>query len=284
MSGAGNEMTHTTTHIDTKTGRIAVNQSRADGPAIVMIHGNSSCKEVFAPQFEAAELAPYRLVAFDLPGHGQSEDARIPQEGYTFAGYAETVEELCAILGLTQPVLFGWSLGGHIALEMIGRGFDAGGVMISGTPPVTPELESLMAGFNIDPSAENLTGKRDFSDSDALAYGTHTSAVDGHLDPHLLAMVKRTDGRAREIMFGSVVQGQALDEREIVARTRVPFAIVNGEDDVFIRPEYFERLQFGSIWPQGVIRLPGAAHAPFRQQPAQFNRLLVQFAQHAGIA
>lgn len=277
-------MTQTTSYIDTEMGRIAVDQSRNDGPAIVLVHGNSSCKEVFAPQFAAAELAPFRLVAFDLPGHGQSEDARSPERAYTFAGYAATVEELCGALGLTKPVLFGWSLGGHIVLEMLGRGFDAAGVMISGTPPVTPELESLMAGFNIDPSAENLTGKREFSESDALAYGTHTSAVDGHLDPHLLAMVKRTDGRAREIMFGSVVQGLALDEREIVARTRVPFAIVNGEDDVFIRPDYFEQLEFGSLWPQGVVRMPGAAHAPFRQQPSQFNGLLVQFAEHAGLA
>lgn len=265
--------------IDTSHGSIAYSQSRADGPAILLIHGNSSCKEVFAGQLEARELAGRRVVAFDLPGHGASDDAKDPAASYTFGGYADVAEQVAAALGLERPLVFGWSLGGHIALEMVGRGkLPVAGVMISGTPPVKPELESLMAGFNIDPSAENLTGKRDFTDDDALAYATHTSGVGGTVDPHLLAMCKRTDGRARETMFGSVVQGMALDEREIVATTAVPLAIVNGRDDVFIRPGYFDTLACSSLWPDGVVRLEGAAHAPFLQQPARFNALLARFA------
>lgn len=264
--------------IETSHGRIACNQSKSDGPAILLIHGNSSCKEVFSAQFAAAELSEFRLVAIDLPGHGASADAADPGKSYTFGGYAGMAEEVAAALGLDRPLIFGWSLGGHIALEMIGRGFDARGLMISGTPPVKPELECLMAGFNIDPAAENLTGKRDFTEDDALAYATHTSAVDGVLDPHLLAMCKRTDGRARETMFGSVVMGQALDEQEIVATMSVPLAIVNGEGDVFIRHDYFGGLAHSSLWPDGVVKVDGAGHAPFLQKPATFNALLAKFA------
>jgi pimeloyl-ACP methyl ester carboxylesterase len=264
--------------VDTAHGRIAYAQSRTEGQPILLIHGNSSCKEVFAGQLSAPELAPFRVVAIDLPGHGASEDAADPSRGYTFAGYAEMAEEVSAGLGLDRPVIFGWSLGGHIALEMIGCGFGAAGVMISGTPPVRADLECLMAGFNIDPAAENLTGKRDFTEEDALAYATATSAVNGVLDPHFLAMCKRTDGRSREIMFGSVAQGQALDEREIVATTKVPLAIVNGENDIFIRPDYFDGLSYASLWPRGVVRLEEAAHAPFLQKPAAFNALLKEFA------
>lgn len=271
----------TTGRIETTHGGIAYAQSRADGLPVLLIHGNSSCKEVFAGQFSAPELAACRLVALDLPGHGASDDAATPASSYTFGGYAEAVEQLSAALGLERPLIFGWSLGGHIALEMIGRGFQASGVMISGTPPVKAEVESLMAGFNIDPDAENLTGKRDFTHDDALAYATHTSAVDGALDPHLLAMCKRTDGRARETMFGSVAQGHALDEREIVAGMTVPLAIVNGTDDVFIRPDYFDTLSYGSLWQDGVVQLEGAAHAPFLQRPQEFNALLIKFAASA---
>lgn len=267
--------------IETSHGEISYMQSQAKGPAILLIHGNSSCKEVFARQFDAPELAEYRLVAFDLPGHGASRDAADPSKSYTFGGYAGMAGEVAAALDLERPVIFGWSLGGHIALEMIGSGFDAAGVMISGTPPVKPELESLMAGFNIDPSAENLTGKRDFTEEDALAYATHTSAADGAVDPHLLAMCKRTDGRARETMFGSVVQGQALDEREIVATSTVPLAIVNGMDDVFIQPGYFDTLSYAALWPKGVVRVEGAGHAPFLQRPQAFNALLAEFAKSA---
>lgn len=264
--------------VDTEFARIAFAQSRAEGPAIVFIHGNSSCKEVFSRQFEAAELGDYRLVTFDLPGHGTSEDAHDPDRTYTFGGYAEVAEAVAGEIGLDKPAIFGWSLGGHIALEMLGRGFAAKGLMISGTPPVSADVESLMAGFNIDPNAENLTGKRDFSDADALAYAAHTSAVGGHVDPHLLAMCKRTDGRAREIMFGSIMSGNALDEREIVKTGTTPLAIVNGRDDVFIRPDYFDCLSYAALWSRGVVRVSGAQHAPFLQKPQEFNSLLVEFA------
>ena len=267
--------------VETDFARIAYCQSRGEGPAILLIHGNSSCKEVFARQFSAPALGDYRLIAIDLPGHGASEDARDPARTYTFGGYAEVVEAVAGRLGLSHSTIFGWSLGGHIGLEMLGRGFAARGLMISGTPPVKAEVESLMAGFNIDPAAENLTGKRQFAEADALAYATHTSAVDGRVDPHLLAMCRRTDGRAREIMFGSVAAGHALDEREIVRTTRVPLAIVNGHDDVFIRPDYFGSLTYASLWPRGIVRMAGAQHAPFLQQPDAFNSLLAEFA--AGI-
>lgn len=264
--------------IDTAHGRLAWTQSRTDGPAILMIHGNSSGKAVFAGQFESAALSAYRLVAFDLPGHGDSADAAGPARSYTFAGYAEAARAVAEGLGLQRPVLFGWSLGGHVALEMVGAGFDATGVMISGTPPVKADLECLMQGFNIDPAAENLTGKRDFTEADALAYATHTSSVNGVLDPAFLALCRRTDGRARETMFGSVVQGMALDEREIVATMTMPLAIVNGDSDPFIQAGYFDTLAYASLWEKGVVRLPGAGHAPFLQSPAGFDRLLAEFA------
>ncbi|MEO3387809.1 alpha/beta hydrolase [Mesorhizobium sp. CAU 1741] len=267
--------------IETRHGVISYMQSRADGPAILLLHGNSSCKEVFERQFEAPGLAGYRIVAIDLPGHGASEDAKDPARSYTFGGYAEMATEAAAKLGLNKPVIFGWSLGGHIALEMIGSGFDAAGVMISGTPPVTPELESLMAGFNIDPAAENLTGKRDFTEEDVVNYASHTSAVDGSVNAHLLSMCRRTDGRARETMFSSVMEGRALDERAIVATSTVPLAIVNGEGDVFIQPGYFDTLNYAALWPKGVVSVKGAGHAPFLQKPEAFNALLAEFAKSA---
>lgn len=264
--------------IATHHGKISYMQSRPEGPAVLFIHGNSSCKEVFAKQFSDPALADYRLVAIDLPGHGASEDAPDPEATYHFGGYAEMAEQVIEALDLGAPHVFGWSLGGHIGLEMVGRGTALKGLMISGTPPVTPDPASLMAAFNIDPQAENLTGKRDFTEEDAVAYATHTSNVDGVLDPHFLAMCRRTDGRAREIMFGAAVAGKALDECEIVASMTAPLAIVNGIDDPFIRPEYFDGLTYGSLWEQGVVRVEGAGHAPFLQRPDIFNRLLAGFA------
>jgi len=263
--------------IDGTHGRMACLDTGGDRPALLLVHGNSGCKEVFAPQFAAPELAGWRLVAPDLPGHGTSDDAPAPESAYTFAGYAEALAEVIAALRLDRPAVLGWSLGGHAALELLGRGADLRGLMICGTPPVAPTMDSLMAAFNIDPAAENLTAKRDFTQDDALAYALHTGGVDGQVDPHLLAMVRRTDGRAREIMFGSVLAGALLDERAIVAAMTVPLVVVNGAEDPFIKPAYFDTLTAPTLWPQGIVRIPGAGHAPFRQSPQAFNAQLATF-------
>jgi len=267
--------------IDGTHGRMACldnGSGRDDGrPALLLVHGNSACKEVFAAQFAAPELAGWRLVAPDLPGHGGSDDAPDPAAAYTFAGYAQALAELAEALRLDRPAVLGWSLGGHAALEWLGRGADLRGLMICGTPPVAPTMDSLIAAFNIDPAAENLTAKADFTDADAQAYALHTGGVDGQVDPHLLAMVKRTDGRARAIMFGSVVAGAPLDERAIVAGMTVPLAVVNGAEDPFIKPDYFDSLPAPTLWAPGMVRVAGAGHAPFRQTPAVFNGHLASF-------
>ncbi|MCC6002420.1 MAG: alpha/beta hydrolase [Pararhodobacter sp.] len=264
--------------IPTAGGSISCLDSATDGPVLLLIHGNSSCKAVFRAQFASDALAGFRLVAPDLPGHGASDDATDPAATYTFGGYAAAIQQVMAALAIERPVVFGWSLGGHVALELAGRGTPLAGVMISGAPPVKPELPCLMAAFNIDPAAENLTGKRDFSEDDAQAYALHTAGVDGQVDPHLLAMVRRTDGRAREIMFGSVVTGAPLDEQAIVASMTMPLAVLNGADDPFIQHAYFDTLAYATLWSHGIMALPGAGHAPFLQQPEAFNAHLAAFA------
>ena len=268
-------MTQTT--LDTPFGTLALRDSGGSGAPVLLIHGNSSCKEAFDPQFDAPELAGLRLIALDLPGHGASTDAPNPESTYTFAGYAAAIETVLTALTISKPAVFGWSLGGHAALEMIGRGTAVAGLMITGTPPVAPSVESFMSAFNIDPEAENLTAKRDFSDAEAMAYALHTGGIGGQVDPHLLAMVKRTDGRAREIMFTSAMTQGFIDERSVVAGLSVPFAVVNGAEDPFLQAPYFDTLTAPTLWDRGIVRIEGAGHAPFRQTPAVFNALLAEF-------
>ena len=59
-----------TSHCD-----IAVSQTGGKGAAILLIHGNSSCKEVFRAQMESPLGEANRMIAIDLPGHGDSGDA-----------------------------------------------------------------------------------------------------------------------------------------------------------------------------------------------------------------
>ena len=133
--------------VPTSFADIAVTESPGDGPAVLMIHGNSSCKEVFRHQLESPQGARLRLIAMDLPGHGASSDARDPAAAYTLNGYADAAVEVLARLGVARATVFGWSLGGHVALNMISRLPGLTGVMISGTPPVDGSAKGFAQAF-----------------------------------------------------------------------------------------------------------------------------------------
>ena len=82
-------MTTKTTNIDTSHCRIAVSESAGAGPAVLLMHGNSTCGQVFRNQLEGALGERYRLVAIDLPGHGNSANATAPKRTYCMSGYAD---------------------------------------------------------------------------------------------------------------------------------------------------------------------------------------------------
>lgn len=86
-------------------------------PAVVLIHGHSFDRTLWAPQVAALQPS-YRVVTYDLRGHGQSE---IPASGYWSAVYAEDLRQLLDALAIERAVLVGHSVGGstivHFALE-----------------------------------------------------------------------------------------------------------------------------------------------------------------------
>jgi pimeloyl-ACP methyl ester carboxylesterase len=56
----------------------------------------------------------FRVLAIDLPGHGEATAAR---DAWTVAGYGEDVAGLIRGLDLTEVVLVGHSMGGPVSLK-----------------------------------------------------------------------------------------------------------------------------------------------------------------------
>jgi pimeloyl-ACP methyl ester carboxylesterase len=116
---------------------------------VLLIHGNSFCRGVFRNQMQGQIAKNRRFIAFDLPGHGQSSNAADPKRIYTRPGLADAVVELLDQLGVAEAVVFGWSLGGHIGIELMSRFPGMRGLMISGAPPVSHN--QMSKGFNASP-------------------------------------------------------------------------------------------------------------------------------------
>lgn len=83
-----------------------------DGPVLVLIHGSNASLHTWEPW--AARLNNrYRLIRFDLPGHGLT--GANPTHRYATVDFVDVVERVRAKLGLTHFALGGNSMGGGVA-------------------------------------------------------------------------------------------------------------------------------------------------------------------------
>lgn len=259
--------------ITCSTGALRITESDGEGLPILMIHGTGGCRAVFGRQLESPLADKHRLIAVDLPGHGESEDAADPQF-YALRSMARTMSELVARLRLDRFMLLGWSLGGHIAIEMIEHE-GLVGLMACGTPPVARGPLAMLRAFR--PSWDMpLASKEDYTDRDVARF---FSLCYGHgATPELLEAIRRADGRVRSATMRAMMRGDFTDQKLAVERSPVPVALVNGREDPLIRLSYMDTLSGPTLWHGLPIVIEEAGHACFWDQPEAFNELLLAFA------
>ena len=250
---------------------VAEEAGRGDLP-VLLIHGNSLSREVFRKQLGGALSGKYRLVAFDLPGHGDSSDALSASRTYTRPGLADAAIEVLDLLGLKEVVVVGWSLGGHIALEMASQFSGVKGLVISGAPPVS--RHNMAEGF-IPTHHMRLAGQQHLGPSEIDAFG---EAIFGPPIPVAFRRaIVRADGLARKTIFEAARSGVGKDQRWLVENCSVPLAVVNGSEDPFINLDYLEVPKYANLWEGRCHRFPGLRHAPFWEAPDIFDELLGRF-------
>jgi pimeloyl-ACP methyl ester carboxylesterase len=265
----------TTSTIRCANGDIAVHQSGGSGLPLVLIHGNSASSRAFERQLNSPLGDRRRLIAIDLPGHGQSADAASPAH-YGIAPYGRMITEVARQLGVDHGLFIGWSLGGHAVLEASADLPKAAGFCIFGTPPLP--FPPRLTGAFLDHPAMRFTFAETVTTQDAPAF-IAASFKPGFTDipPAFVEDVLRTDGRARAQLINP--DGEPFrDEVRIVATLAQPLAVLHGADEQLVSLDYFKTLTMPTLWRGAVQVIDDAGHAPQWEQPERFNALLDAFA------
>jgi pimeloyl-ACP methyl ester carboxylesterase len=274
------------TTLSTPHGNLSITDTGTTAlPALLLIHGNSLHSAIFRLLLTNARLtASYRVIAFDLPGHGASSNAPDPAASYTQPAYADAALRVLAHLGVGDAAVLGWSLGGHVALELLALDRPSSsssrqqqqprvrGAMLVGTPPVRPA--DVPRGFRPGPVFASA-GRADLSAAECEAFAR--AAADPPREAWMADAVRRTDPRAREVMFEAFRAGRGVDQRAVVGRADVLVAVVNGREEPFVDLEYVRAVEYGNLWKGECFELEGLGHAPFWGDPERFVGILMEF-------
>jgi pimeloyl-ACP methyl ester carboxylesterase len=234
-------------------------EDHGQGPAVLLSHGYSATSRMWAGQIAA--LAPgYRVVVWDMRGHGESDCPEDP------AGYSEalTVEDMTALLrkcGIERAVIGGLSLGGYMSLAFhLAHPETVRALMLFDTGP----------GFRNDEArrAWNERAQQRARDLEARGFAALGQSEEVRASRHRSAL--GLAGAARGML--AQADGRVIDSLDKIA---VPTLVLVGGDDTNFLPaaDYMARKIPGA----SRVTIPGAGHASNLHQPAAFNRAVEQF-------
>lgn len=251
-----------------------------DGPPLLFLHGWSQCWLAWRAQFRSDLAADFRLVAWDMRGHGRSDK---PDDEYGDSQlWAADLHAVITELALHRPVVTGWSYGGLVICDYLRVHGEAalGGIHLVGA---ISELGSKTAAESV--GADFLAAARGSYSTDLAeclaGIDAYLQVVTGYpLSDEDYAVLfgynAMVPPHVRKRLFTRKVTGE--DELRAVT---VPVLITHGEQDRVVLPVAADR-HAALIAHAAQSRYPDTGHAPFAQEPDRFNRELREFATECG--
>lgn len=105
--------------VEVETGVELEVEVRGEGPTLVLVHGFGGAKEDFSDHVDAL-AARWRVVTFDLRGHGASDRPSEPR-AYTLDRLALDVEAVADAVEVARVRLLGHSMGGMVVRRVVSR-------------------------------------------------------------------------------------------------------------------------------------------------------------------
>ncbi len=256
---------------------ISYKDNGGKGEPIVFLHSNSLSAATFENQFSAKEFQKNRLLAPDLPGHGNSKPANDSELIYTLDGLTQTIVNWIDAMDISNATMVGHSLGGHILLSAFPQIQDRiKGIVIFGTPPFSRHADLEESHYGHPAYPLTFQAKLDAGQINQLA-GIHVKRA-SQIHKVIPESIKKADPAMRPILGASISElaGQS-DEAENLRQLKQPIAIFQGRYDQLLTRTYFDKFEIPTLWRKKVQLIDNAGHCPQLENPQQFNMLLQQF-------
>lgn len=246
---------------------------RGQGDPVLLIRGLGSTCEGFKPQVEG--LSPhFRVISFDNRCVGRTDQ---PQEPFTIADMADDTAALLDALGIESAHVFGVSLGGMIAQELVLRHPKKVQRLALGCTHAGPRTAARAPEWAIRIFDES----RDMPRRDALRhsipilFSTKTVAERPELVEDVLAVMEHNNQPKSSylLQLGAVMKHDTIDRlSQITHRTLV----MTGTEDTLVAPANSELIA-KRIPGSRLLEFEDTGHVFFTEKPETVNRVLIDF-------
>lgn len=247
-----------------------------EGPPIVFIHGFTGSHLTWERQFNAQLARDFRLVTYDLRGHGESDKPLEPEHYTDSARWAEDLAAVIEAKRLDRPVLVGWSYGGYVISDYLRLHGDEGlGGLVFVAPVTKSGTEEAMAFLTDEVLAVfgDLLGKdlRKSIDATRALIRMFADPLEGGAWETSYGSAMMVPPEVRSAMFNRV-----LDNDDVLAKIQVPTLLIHGSADRILRPSASEHVA-ATVEGAKLLIYEDVGHAPFLEDAERFNRHLTGF-------
>jgi pimeloyl-ACP methyl ester carboxylesterase len=242
-------------------------------PAIVFIHGLLGSRLNWELQVASPDLQRYRLITYDLRGHGLSGKPEDPEAYRDGRRYADDLAAVLKATGAKKPVLVGWSLGGVVISNYLAA---YGDTQIGALVYVDGVIELNAALITAHPDVYAGMASADLK--------THLDAVRAFL---ALCFHTQPDRATFERLLANAAMASwpmtkatpsmTVSAAESLPKVRVPLLALYGAKDELVNTQpSLARLK--ELQPRAQARVyANSGHAPFLEEAQRFNRDLATF-------
>lgn len=255
---------------------------RGGGPTLVMLHGFTGSAAGWGSRLDTLAACGWRVIALDLPGHGQSDAPDDPQR-YAIENCQQYILVALQELGVNQgeAVLLGYSMGGRIALYTAFSGFFRALILESASPGLEDQASREQRRFSDEALAASIErdGVREFIDrweKLPMFASQHTLPAEVREALRRQRLNNRASGLAQSLRGVGVGVQPSLHAR--LPTLRIPVLLIAGELDT-----KFTAIARSMAWalPQSQLCIvPGAGHAVHLERPDEFDSLVGDFLIH----
>jgi 3-oxoadipate enol-lactonase len=249
-------------------------EAAGTGRPIVLAHAGIADSRMWDNQM-AAFADEFKVVRYDLRGFGQSS---IPPAEYA---HHDDLLGLMQALGIPSAILAGASMGGDVVTALALEHPEAVDalILVNSLVGTAERSDDLRAGWKAVDAAFESGDVEGAIELELRMWVDGPARSPEEVDPAVRERVRVMDSD----LFTRIAEQEEASERDLdppastrLVEIRVPTLVIAGEED---QPEALASADALATGIEGArkVTIPGAAHLPSMERPAEFNRIVLNF-------